>query len=572
MTPKIALMNIRNLLATTALVASVLPSALPQARAATPPFASAPRPYNVVFVLVDDLRFDAMGFLTPGLQTPNIDFLAKNGTYFPNAVVTSSLCSPSRATILTGQTARNHGVVDNNNSSEAGLTFFPSYLQQAGYQTAFIGKWHMGSDTDTPRPGFNHWVSFKGQGTYFPDEQLSPARRAAGDRQMLNVDGKEVKRTGYITDELTDYAMDWLQHGRDPTKPFFLYLSHKAVHSEAMPPDRYKTQYANMDIKLPASMANTPENSRGKPRWVLDTRNSWHGVEFVNHADKPMTEMVRQYYRTLSPVDDSVGRILAYLRANRLEKNTMIVFYSDNGFLFGDHGLIDKRNAYEPSVRVPMVAYAPGLVPKGVTNPALVRNLDLAPTFLDLAHVPRPAQMEGTSFLSLAEGKTSPRDWKPGDFIYEYYWEWNFPQTPTTFAIERDRVKYIQYHGIWDTEEIYDLNRDPEEMNNLIDDPAYEARKQTLRAALYQGLANNKGQHALRYTARTGTGAGLRNRNGTRAADFPDSWYIEPNKPGDFRKMFGIGLEPSKPATAVPEAPSADKPSLPNPASGKPAN
>jgi arylsulfatase A-like enzyme len=572
MTPKIAVMNFRNLLATTALVASVLPSALPQARAATPPSASAPRPYNVVFVLVDDLRFDAMGFLTPGLQTPNIDFLAKNGTYFPNAVVTSSLCSPSRATILTGQTARNHGVVDNNNSSEAGLTFFPSYLQQAGYQTAFVGKWHMGSDTDTPRPGFNHWVSFKAQGTYFPDEQLSPARRAAGERQMLNVDGKEVKRTGYITDELTDYAMDWLQHGRDPTKPFFLYLSHKAVHSEAMPPDRYKTQYANMDIKLPASMANTPQNNRGKPRWVLDTRNSWHGVEFVNHADKPMTEMVRQYYRTLTPVDDSVGRILAYLRANRLEKNTMIVFYSDNGFLFGDHGLIDKRNAYEPSVRVPMVVYAPGLVPKGVTNPALVRNLDLAPTFLDLAHVPRPAQMEGTSFLSLAEGKTSPRDWKPGDFIYEYYWEWNFPQTPTTFAIERDRVKYIQYHGIWDTEEIYDLNKDPEEMNNLIDDPAYEARKQTLRAALYQGLANNKGQHALPYTARTGTGAGLRNRNGTRAADFPDSWYIEPNKPGDFRKMFGIGLEPSKPTAAVPEAPSADKPSLPNPASGKPAN
>ena len=183
------------------------------------------KPTNMIFVLVDDLRYDAMGFLTPGLQTPNIDALAKNGVYFPNAVVTSSLCSPSRATILTGQTARNHGVVDNNNSSEEGLTFFPKYLQQAGYQTGFFGKWHMGFDTDAPREGFDKWVSFKGQGTYFPTELLSPERLAAGDRQMLNVDGTAVKRAGYITDELTDYAMNWLEKGRDASKPFFRQIA-----------------------------------------------------------------------------------------------------------------------------------------------------------------------------------------------------------------------------------------------------------------------------------------------------------------------------------------------------------
>ena len=501
--------------------------------------ANAPQmPTNIIFVLVDDLRYDAMGFLTPGLKTPNIDALAKNGVYFPNAVVTSSLCSPSRATILTGQTARNHGVVDNNNSSEEGLTFFPQYLQKAGYQTGFFGKWHMGFDTDAPRPGFDKWVSFKGQGTYFPTENIAPDKVAAGDRQMLNVDGAPVKRTGYITDELTDYAMNWLEKGRDTAKPFFLYLSHKAVHSDPLPPDRYKSQYSDLQIKLPASMANTPENNAGKPLWVRNQRNSWHGADFPYHTNNPMTEQVRDYYRTLSPVDESLGRILAYLKANRLEKNTMVVFYSDNGFLIGEHGLIDKRNAYEPSVRVPMIVWAPGMVPKGVTNPAVIRNLDLAPTFLDIAHLPKPAQMEGKSFLPVVEGKIDEKTWNPGDFVYEYYWEWSFPQTPTTFAIERDRVKYIQYHGVWDLEELYDLKTDPDEMHNLIEDPQWLETKITLRKALFDQLGNGKGQHVVPYTRKTSSGLVHRDIDGTHAADFPAEWYVKPNLPTKMNDLF----------------------------------
>jgi arylsulfatase A-like enzyme len=512
---------------------------------------------NIIFVLVDDLRFDMMGFLNPGLKTPNIDFLAKNGTYFPNAVVTSSLCSPSRATILTGQTARNHGVVDNNNSSEDGLIFFPAYLQKAGYQTAFFGKWHMGFDTDAPRPGFDKWVSFKGQGTYFPTERLSPAQLAAGARQMLNVDGREVKRTGYITDELTDYTMDWLEKGRDKSKPFFVYLSHKAVHSDALPPERYKDQYKDLEIRLPDTLANTPENNAGKPLWVQNQRNSWHGADNPYTGKPDLKERVRDIYRTLSPVDDSLGRILAYLRKNRLEKNTMIVFYSDNGFLIGDHGLIDKRNAYEPSVRVPMVVYAPGMgVAKGAINPALVRNLDLAPTFLDAAHVAKPQQMEGSSFLGLAEGKVKLAGWKPSDFIYEYYWEWTFPQTPTTFAIERDRVKYIQYHGVWDTEELYDLAKDPEERRNLIDDPAYFDAKVTLRKALFAQLANNKGQHVVPYTEKTSPGVVYRVEGGTHAADFPAGWYKPADLPTRMNDIF-----PDSPAKT--KAGQAGKPYFP---------
>jgi len=489
------------------------------------------RPTNIIFILVDDLRFDGMGFLQEGIETPNIDYLAKHGTYVQNAVVTSSLCSPSRATILTGMTTRNHGVVDNNNSSEKGLVYFPQYLQQAGYQTGFFGKWHMGDATDAPRPGFNRWVSFRGQGFYYPTDGLSPEQVASGQRQQINVDGIECDQKGYITDELTDYALDWLEGGRDENKPFFLFLSHKAVHSDALPAERHRGQYSGHDFHPPASMADTPENNEGKPLWVRNQRNSWHGVEFpYNNPDLSITEYMKDYYATLSSVDESLGRLLEYLRENGLEQDTMIVFYSDNGFMFGEHGLIDKRNAYEPSVRVPMVVFAPGQVPQGKTTDAVIRNLDLAPTFLDVAGVEKPAQMEGSSFLDVITGREDAAQWDPGDFVYEYYWEWSFPQTPTTFAIERDRVKYIQYHGIWDTEELYDLRADPDEMHNLITNPEYADERIELRSALFEQLENKDGDHVVPYTQRFSTGTILRNPEGSHAADFPEDWYSVPEQ------------------------------------------
>jgi len=494
---------------------------------------------NVIFVLLDDLRFDGMGFLQSKIKTPNIDALAAQGAYFPNAIVTSSLCSPSRATILTGQTARNHRIVDNNGSSEEGLTFFPSYMQQQGYQTAFIGKWHMGTDVDSPRPGFNEWVSFKGQGYYNPTDGVSPDALKSGARQMLNVNGKPVQQKSYITDELTDYATNWLEHGRDPSKPFFLYLSHKAVHSDPVPPERYKDQYANTNFDLPTTMADTPENREGKPMWVQNQRNSWHGIDFFYAQDKKMNDYLKDYYATLSGVDDSVGKLVKYLKDNKLEEKTMIVFYSDNGFMVGDHGLIDKRNAYEASLRVPMVVWAPGLVQPGTVNPAVVRNLDLAPTFVDLAGGEKPKQFEGVSLMPLISGKTKPADWKAPDFVYEYYWEWTFPMTPTTFAIERDRVKYIQYHGVWDIEEIYDLNKDPDELHNLIDDPAYFDRKVELRKALYRQLADRNGLHNIPYGGRTSQGISQRSKAGAAAAPFPSKWLVEANRPGRLNDVFG---------------------------------
>ncbi|MCW6533728.1 sulfatase family protein [Sphingomonas lycopersici] len=540
------------LLAAAALIAPVGPAAAGTAPPRAPAQARvAPHSRNIIFVLVDDLRFDGMGFLQPALHTPNIDRMAREGSYFPNAVVTSSLCSPSRATILTGQTARNHRVVDNNNSSEKGLVFFPSYLQHVGYQTAFFGKWHMGYDTNAPRPGFDKWVSFKGQGTYWPKDPLLGTT-------MLNVDGKETPQKGYITDELTDYAMNWLEKERDPKKPFFLYLSHKAVHSDPLPPPRYLHQYDHTTFKLPASAKNTPENYSGKPRWVYDQRNSWHGIDFFYNSDVPMTEYLKYYYGALSAVDDSLGRIFAYLRKSHLDKDTLVVFTSDNGFQIGDHGLIDKRDAYEASVRVPLVVWEPGTVPAGKVNPGRVRNLDFAPTFLDLAGADRPSQFEGQSAWKLWNGSVAPQEWQPGDFVYEYYWEYNFPETPTTFAITRGNLKYIEYYGIYDRDELYDLSSDPEEMRNLADDPARIKDKIELRAALFKQLANREGEHMIPYLGRESTGAVRRRRGGTGAAPFPDSWYIEPNPTDRFDNIIPDNMGKAK-------AHAAGRPFIPTP-------
>jgi arylsulfatase A-like enzyme len=321
-----------------------------------------------------------------------------------------------------------------------------------------------------------------------------------------------------------------LSKERDSKKPFFLYLSHKAVHSDPLPAPRHAHQYDNFQFKLPASAANTPENYKGKPRWVYDQRNTWHGIDFFYNSDMPMTEYLKHYYATLSSVDDSVGRIMQYLKKAGLEKDTLVVFASDNGFQVGEHGLIDKRNAYEASVKVPLVMYEPGTVPAGVVNTGAIRNLDFAPTFLDLAGAAKPAQFEGKSAWPLITGKQAAKDWKAPDFTYEYYWEWTFPQTPGTFAIQRGNLKYIQYYGVYDIDELYDVAADPDEMHNLAEDPKYLEAKIELRKALYEQLANREGKHVIPYTQRQSIGAVRRNRNGTGAAPFPDEWLVEPNR------------------------------------------
>ncbi len=454
------------------------------------------KPMNVIFILSDDHRYDFMGFMNkvPGLQTPNMDRMAREGAHLENAFVTTALCSPSRASILTGQYAHTHTIVDNNAPIPEGLTFFPQYLQKQGYQTGFFGKWHMGHEDDMPQPGFDQWVSFRGQGVYF--------------NPVLNINGKSVKQPEgtYVTDLLTDQTLDWLNK-RDKNKPFFAYLSHKGVHAEFQPAPRHAGKYKDMPIVSPQSMYLTateespvfgkkqepqgPVNTRDIPEWVRKQRNSWHGVDGMYDGDIKFDVFYRNYLETLLSVDESIGKVLAWLKKEGLDKNTIVFYMGDNGFIFGEHGLIDKRNAYEPSMRVPLLVRGPGVVNAGIKVPQMVMNIDIAPTIMDMAGMSTPENMQGRTFLPLLKGEKVP-SWRDRIF-YEYYWEWAFPQTPTVFAIRTDQYKYIYNHGLWDINELYDIKADPEEMNNLIRSPQHQQVAAQLKKELWDWLERTGG-------------------------------------------------------------------------------
>jgi N-acetylglucosamine-6-sulfatase len=483
-----------------------------------PPDAGPQMPRNVIFILSDDHRYDFMGFM-PGapswLETPNLDRMAAGGAHIRNAFVTTSLCSPSRASILTGRYAHRHGIVDNTSPIPEGTRFFPEFLHDAGYRTAYIGKWHMGEVDDIPQPGFDHWVSFRGQGNY-----LAPSTD-----YTLNVDGARVPQKGYITDELTNYAVDWLKGRKPDEKPFFLYLSHKAVHANFTPAERHEGKFAHLPFERPASEADTEENYQNKPRWLHDQRNSWHGVDFPYHSDLDIEEYYKKYCETLCAVDDGIGSVMDQLDAMGIRDETLIIYMGDNGFMFGEHGLIDKRVAYETSIRVPMLMQCPELFDGGAVVDEVVANIDIAPTILEAMGLAKPPHMDGRSFIPLAQGKEIP--WREY-FLYVYYWEKNFPQSPTVFALRGDRYKYINYYWLWDADELYDLETDPEESNNLLYDPAFETIAANMEARLYS-MMEELGGMEIPLNAPRGRSSNKRlaPRGGKEAADFPEPLVVD---------------------------------------------
>ncbi|ELR69547.1 Choline-sulfatase [Fulvivirga imtechensis AK7] len=441
-------------------------------------------PMNVIFILSDDHRYDFMGFTgkVPFLQTPNMDKMAKEGTHIHNAFVTTSLCSPSRASILTGQFSHRHQVVDNQSPVPDRAIFFPQYLQKYGYETSFFGKWHMGEHHANPRKGFDYWVSFKGQGVYY--------------NPTLNIDGEEVEYTDstYITDLLTEKAIEWLGK-RKKDKPFFMYLSHKGVHSEFSPAKRHQDVYEGTKPQypptmFPASADTTKYNYKDVPDWVKKQRHSWHGVDYMYHGQINFDEFYENYNETLLSIDESIGDVLSYLEENDLLESTLVFYMGDNGFSFGEHGLIDKRHAYEESIRVPLLAYGGGQLLQKDSVGQLIQNIDIAPTILALAGLEKPANMDGQSFVPLLKGETP--EWRDRIY-YEYFWERPFPQTPTVHAVRTDKYKYIRYYGIWDINELYDIENDPMEMNNLIRSEEHQPIAKELRADLFNWLERTGG-------------------------------------------------------------------------------
>ncbi len=430
--------------ALSSIAAAAAPAVLTRRGAAAPG-----RPPNIVFILSDDHRYDFGGALGhPWLKTPGLDRLIREGVHFRNAFVTTSLCSPSRASILTGMYVHAHRVNDNFTPLDASLPVFPELLRQAGYRTGFIGKWHMGGDSDEPRPGFDYWLSFRGQGVYTDPE--------------FNRNGAREPAKGYVSDLLTREAERYIAENAE--RPFLLYLSHKAVHYDFEPAPRHRELYAHNPIPYPASMPYREEEYEQKPEWIRRRRYSRQGVDGMFGHQMTFEEGYRNYCRSLMGVDDSVAAVTAELEKRKLAENTILVYMGDNGYMWGEHGLLDKRSMHEPSIRVPLVAWAPGRF-RPAAREEMALNLDLAPTFLEAAGAAIPRSMHGRSLMPLLRGERP--EWRT-DFLYEYEWEFEYPYTPTLTGLRTSRYSYCQTFGQWDKDELYDLTADPDQRKNLL--------------------------------------------------------------------------------------------------------
>jgi arylsulfatase A-like enzyme len=446
--------------------------------------ATAARP-NVLFILCDDLRPDALGcYGSAQVRTPQIDALAADGVRFANAFCTTSLCSPSRASILTGLYAHRHGVRDNFTELPEQLPHWPGRLKAAGYETAYLGKWHMGENNDAPRPGFDWFVTHKGQGKYFDTE--------------WNVNGQRREAPkGYYTHVVTDYALDWLKQ-RPKDRPWALCLGQKAPHSFYFPEEKYAHTFDQVRIEYPATAFALDD----KPDWIRQRLRTWHGIygplfewrkSFPDdrpEAVKDFAAMVRAYWGTVLSIDDSVGRLVAHLKATGQFENTIIIFMGDNGLLEGEHGMVDKRTMHEPSIRIPIIARGPGL-PAGRVEQGQVLAMDIAPSVLDLCGAPALPNIQGRSWRARANGRDPA--WRTAWF-YEYNYEKQFPYTPNIRGLRTDEWKYIRYpHGDGSPDrhlaELYHLATDPQEKRNLIRDPGHAATRDRLATQLAALLA-----------------------------------------------------------------------------------
>ena len=439
---------------------------------------------NIIFILIDDLRWDEVDY--PFVKIPSIQRIAREGVRFRNAFVTTPLCSPSCASYLTGQYAHKHGVTDNTDRSPRSheLITFPRLLHDAGYETAFLGKWHMGLD-DNPRPGIDHWMSVKGQGRYLDPE--------------FNVNGKHETKRGYFTDILNEYALDFLN--RNTRNRFSSDISHKAVHPDLtqyadgsvsdpsggkfIPAERHKNLYADARLPHRPNYAKPPE---GKPSLLRQVG------DLPPLGPKTVTddETVRNRLRMLASVEDGVANIFKTLERQKQLDNTLIIFTSDEGYFYGEHGLsVERRLAYEESIRIPLFMRWPKLVKAGSAVDQFALNIDIAPTLLEIGGAPAPKEIDGHSLVSLLRGeKVLWRD----SFLIEYFSDKVFPRVSKMGyqAVRDARWKYIHYTDLDGMDELYDLKIDPYEMNNLAAGSQAGETEAQMRATLQQFVDSSK--------------------------------------------------------------------------------
>lgn len=428
---------------------------------------------NILFIMTDDHAAHALSCYGSRINsTPNMDRIAREGILFRNSFITNSLCAPSRATLLTGKYSHLNGVPDNVATFDGGQMTFPKLLREAGYKTLMIGKWHLKSDPT----GFDYWNILPGQGAYH--------------NPVLIEMGENRKHEGYATDIITDIAIAQLKEHRDT--PFCMLLHHKAPHRNWQPDAAHAQLYADRDVPEPESfnddyqgyegrssaaahadmrIADMPDyNDEAPPDLTPDERKKWNYQRYI-----------KDYLRTIASVDDNIGRVLDYLDESGLAKNTLVIYTSDNGFFLGDHGWFDKRFMYEESLRVPLVARLPGVIPAGSVSSEMVLNVDFAPTFLDFAGLQAPSDMQGRSIRPLLRGKTPP-DWRQQ--IYYHYYEYPLShRVREHYGIRTRRYKLIHYSTI-DEWELFDLEKDPDEVNSVYGDPAYRYRQEALKREL----------------------------------------------------------------------------------------
>ncbi|WP_145672367.1 sulfatase family protein [Chitinophaga polysaccharea] len=478
-----------------------------------------PAKTNIVIIVSDDHAFQTISAYGSKLvQTPAIDRIAREGAIFNRAYVTNSICGPSRAVILTGKYSHKNGFKDNLSRFDSNQDVFVKRLQAAGYQTAWIGKWHLES---TPQ-GFDYWKLLPGQGMYYnPD--------------FLTMDGKKERKEGYVTNLVTDEAEQWLS-GRDTSKPFCLVIGHKATHRTWMPDTCDLGMYDNRTFPLPANFYDTYDNRYAAAHQDMNIAHTMRlGYDLKMHPDtgfgkdnfgrmnmaqrakfdayyKPierefdaqhlsgnaLTEWkyqryMRDYLSTAASLDRNIGRVLDYLDAHHLTENTLVIYLSDQGFYMGEHGWFDKRFMYEESFRTPMVIRYPGRIKPGTQINDFVMNLDIAPTCLDAAGVAIPAAIQGKSLLPVLQHKSA--NWRKT--MYYHYYESGEHAVIPHFGIRTSRYKLIRFYQVADKWELYDLQKDPHEMHNLYGEKGMEKTTAALMKELQMQIAKYEDTEAM---------------------------------------------------------------------------